>query len=176
MNIFENKDIKFDKGLSLGEIKEIEEIYSIVFPESLKNCLMHALPVSKGFYNWRDKSLQNIEFIRNEINYPLDYIRKNPEEVYWKDEWGEKPKSITEIRDFVLNLTNDAPVIIPVYLHRYIPMGVSDNPPIISVYGSDVIYYGKDLDDYFDNEFGENGIRTDLLSNYQRIPFWSDIM
>lgn len=50
---------------------------------------MKSFPVSKGFYNWRDKSPENIEFLKSMINDPIEDIRKNPESVYWNDEWGE---------------------------------------------------------------------------------------
>jgi hypothetical protein len=46
------------------------------------------------------------------------------------------------------------PKLIPIYGHRYVPTvnGV-DNPSIFSVYQTDVIYYGIDLENYFRIEF-----------------------
>ena len=80
------------------------------------------------------------------------------------------------IKDFVLRKMVDAPKLIPIYSHRYMPMGVSDNPPVISVYGVDVIYYGKDLDEYIQIEFGEKNPSEIDYSNIQKIPFWSEMM
>lgn len=50
--ILKEKGVKFDKGLSINELNEIEKVYRIKFPDSLRNFLMEALPVSRGFYNW----------------------------------------------------------------------------------------------------------------------------
>lgn len=71
-----------------------------------------------------------------------------------------------------------APKLIPLYGHRYIPIvtGV-DNPPIFSVYQTDVIYYGIDLENYFRNEFliMSRSVLDDARNNNEItiIPFWS---
>ena len=50
-----------------------------------------------------------------------------------------------------------------------------DNPPVVSIHGVDIIYYGKDIKEYFDCEFGEYR-KIGSLNEYNYIPFWSDIM
>ena len=69
--ILKEKGVKFDKGLSINELNEIEKVYRIKFPDSLRNFLMEALPVSRGFYNWRDTSNDNVNFIKRVIKEPL---------------------------------------------------------------------------------------------------------
>lgn len=69
-----------------------------------------------------------------------------------------------------------APKLIPIYSHRYMPMIDNENPPIISIHGSDVIYYGEDLQDFFKVEFGEKDQNTIKFENINTIPFWTDIM
>ena len=49
IQILKDKGIKFDAGLTQGELKKIYEIYEIKFPLSLKSFLTTALPVSDGF-------------------------------------------------------------------------------------------------------------------------------
>ncbi len=176
MNEFADKDIKVENGLSSEEINEIEERYSIKFPYALRLFYMSALPVSEGFYNWRDASEENIEYIKNAIAEPIEEFRENAEEVYWNDEWGEEPESAEKIGAYVLDKINYAPKLIPIYSHRYMPMGVSDNPPVISVYGVDVIYYGEDLSDYLQIEFGLKKQEDINFSGIQKIPFWSEVM
>ncbi len=64
LNLLNMKGIEFEKGLTLDELKQIEKIYQIKFPSSLKEFLMIALPVSKGFYNWRNIQDDNVRFIK----------------------------------------------------------------------------------------------------------------
>ncbi|HEY6270031.1 MAG TPA: hypothetical protein VIX11_17150 [Candidatus Acidoferrum sp.] len=68
--------------------------------------------------------------------------------------------------------------MIPIFSHRFLPAEpATAGNPILSVYQTDIIYYGTDLASYFANEFkfpiaswhdGENSPR--------RIRFWSDII
>ena len=73
-------------------------------------------------------------------------------------------------------LSSQAPKLIPIYSHRYLPIiDGEDDPPVISVVGSDIIYYGCNLSDYFNREFfGGKGAISIPMNN--RIPFWSDII
>ncbi len=176
LTILQNKNIQFDKGLSEEELKEIEGIYDIVFPKSLRDFLMSALPVSRGFYNWRDKSNENVSLTKDIMSSDIKWIKEHAKDAYCFDFTHANPKSPEEIREYVLSIIDDAPKIIPIYGHRFIPMGVSDNPPVISVCGCDVIYYGANLEDYFQIEFGNKKQSEIDFSNIQKIPFWTDIM
>lgn len=64
----------------------------------------------------------------------------------------------------------------PIYAHRYMPMVLDENPPIISIHDIDIIYYGEDLEDYFNIEFGKKTQDRIEFQNITPIPFWSDIM
>lgn len=168
--------IKFEKGLMPNELEEIEKIYEIKFPKCLKEFLMIALPISKGFYNWRNVQDDNIQFIKQVMNRPVIDINDMAEEVYWCDEWGEEPEDEKGIAKEVKERLKEAPKLLPIYAHRYMPMILDDNPPIISIHGIDVIYYGKNLEDYFNIEFGEKEQNAIELQDIVSIPFWSDIM
>ena len=56
----EIKGIKFQHGLSTEEINKIEGIYEIEFSREFRKIYMNSLPVSKGFYKWRNFSNENI--------------------------------------------------------------------------------------------------------------------
>jgi hypothetical protein len=63
--------------------------------------------------------------------------------------------------------------------HRYIPEEPHERGnPVLSVYQSDIIYYGADLDDYFRRELDfaldPQGARP--LTPKRRIRFWSDLI
>lgn len=68
------------------------------------------------------------------------------------------------------------PKLLQIYSHRYMPMILAENPPILSLHGVDMICYGKNLQDYFDIEFGSKGQHSIDYQEIIPIPFWSDIM
>ena len=43
--------------------------------------------------------------------------------------------------------------LLPIYGHRYMPMILQKDPPIISIHDVDIIYYGENLEDYFNIEW-----------------------
>ena len=66
--------VEFETGLTVEEIAKIEDIYKIKFPESLKEFLMMALPMSEGFFNWRNLDQDNVMFIKKIINRPTKIL------------------------------------------------------------------------------------------------------
>lgn len=176
VNLFRLHGIEYEKGLTFGEIIQIEKTYQLKMPSSLKHLLMTILPTSKGFYNWRNMQRDNIEYIKSVINAPFSYIDDMAHEVYWCDEWGEEPEDKEKVAEEVRNRLKNAPKLVPVYAHRYMPLVLNENPPVISIHGFDVIYYGENLEDYLNIEFGSKNMTNIQLSSVQYVPFWSDIM
>lgn len=169
------KGIKFERGLTLEEVKQIEGIYQISFPSSLKEFLMTALPISEGFYNWRNIQDDNVQFIKTVLDRPISDIYDMAGEVYWCDDWGEEPEDEKVFQEEVRKRLKEAPKLLPIYTHRYMPMVLEENPPVISIHDTDIVYYGENLKDYFKVEFGMK-IRDIKFQNITPIPFWSDIM
>lgn len=179
INDLKAKRIRFTKGLTKNEITKIEQTYNFQFPTSLKEMYQIALPISKSFYNWRNFNEANVKKIKDMINWPLEGILFDLENNnFWDDNWGEKPNDLLHAKQKCIEEMHKVPKLIPVYGHRYIPIvdGV-DNPPIFSVYQTDVIYYGIDLENYFRIEFNfepwdviNEAIDEDRIDN---IPFWS---
>lgn len=167
--------IKCEEGLTIEEIQRIEALYDIEFPPSLRAFLQVCLPVSRGFYNWRDFSEQNTEAIRNMINYPNRYIWDTPDSIYWPDEWGNEPQDPDVFAAEVRKRLSEAATLIPVYAHRYIP-AVAGEPPVFSIHGGDVIIYGETLDDYFQIEFGKRQQESVDVTITPYISFWSDLL
>lgn len=176
IDLLREKEIKFEKGLTVDEVMQMEKIYELIFPKSLRDFLMTALPVSKGFYNWRNKEEKNIEYIKNMIKQPIRYINDMPEEVYWCEDWGEEPEEEDTFKKEVRKRLRVAPKLVPVFSHRYMPIIFNENPPIISVHGVDIIYYGADIQDYFKVEFGKKDQNTIDFEAISPIPFWTDIV
>lgn len=176
IKLLKRQGVKFEVGLTVEEVTKIEDIYKIKFPKSLREFLMIVLPISKGFFNWRNLEQDNVMFIKKVINRPIEDVDELAEDVYWCDDWGEEPENEMDIALIVRERLKSAPKLIPVYEHRYIPMIIEDNPPIISIHDIDIIYYGQNLEDYFKVEFGGKEQSEIEFENINPIPFWSDIM
>ncbi len=169
------KGIEFEKGLSEQEITKITKEYRIEFPQELKDFYMTALPVSKGFYNWRNFDSENIQYIKKAMDIPINDIYEMADEVYWCDEWGEEPSKSDQIK-MVRGLLKGAPILIPIYSHRYFPAINLEHIPVLSIYGTDLIYYGENLFSYFEIEFGEKKQSNINYSEITYVPFWSDLL
>ncbi len=176
LNLLKLRGIEFEKGLTFNKLMQIEKIYNISFPISLKEFLMIAVPISKGFYNWADITDNNINFIKQAINKPNLNIFEMAKDIYWSDNWGEIPINENSIVDEIRKQLNKAPKLLPIYAHRYMPIIQDNNPPIISIHNIDIIYYGENLKDYFKIEFGEKKQTEIDFKNVKYIPFWSDMM
>ena len=172
--VLERAGVVFESGLSQDEIKIIEARYGFEFPSDLKDFLMFALPVSQGFLNWRRASDEEILHI---LIWPYEGICFDIEQnSFWLEAWGQQPASLNEAFAIARKAIEQAPTLIPIYGHRFIP----DRPneagnPIFSVYQTDIIYYGHDLADYFENEFRYYFGRTEhrLKGGVKQIEFWS---
>lgn len=173
-----NKGIIFDKGLSLAEIAEIEKRFCITFPAELVQLYSIELPVSDGFYNWRNINEDNIRHINEVLNMPLQgLIFDLQSNNFWCDEFGKKPESIEDARNMLIEHYKRAPQMIPIYGHRYMPFLPNEtNIPVFSIVQSDIIYYGIDLVSYLEIEFGFKQYIEIVQANIRYINFWSDIL
>ncbi len=72
----------------------------------------------------------------------------------WPAEWGPKPTIKDERARIVREIVQDAPRLIPIYGHRYIPDEPSEaGNPVFSVHQTDIVHYGNNLLNYFQREF-----------------------
>ncbi|WP_214481728.1 SMI1/KNR4 family protein [Bacillus sp. SM2101] len=170
--------IKFTSGLNESEITDAESLYNIKFPPDLKSFLMYALPVSEGFVNWRDISGKNVKSINDRINWPLKGIIFDIEHNhFWIKEWGNIPDSLQGAIKIATLHYHKAPKLIPVYSHRYISSEPIENwNPIMSVYQTDIIYYGENLSSYLQKEFILKKPKHLDFNNIKPIRFWSNII
>ena len=177
--MLKNNGVKFSKGLLQDEIDEIEKIYEIKFPKSLCEFYKQGFPVSADdnrFPQWMNFSDENISKIKKRIYAPYEWLLKYVKIGFWVPQWGETKESNDEKIQKYLEIITDAPKLIPLYSHRYMPVldGV-DNPPVISTVGRDTIIYGGNLYEYLRNEFGNRGDFF-VKQNHINIPFWSDVI
>lgn len=177
IRVLKNNNIILADGMSDFELEKIEKLYNIEFPLKLKELYKLALPVSKGFYNWR-LALQeeNKPKFMKLLNKPFEEVREDVEEIDWVEKWGNEPASRVEVNNKIIDKLAKAPKLIPIYKHRYAISTSEENSPILSISGWDIIYYGTDLENYIEVEFGDFLLKDIDFSQIKDIDFWSDIM
>lgn len=173
--------IVFEDGLTNAEIESIQSKFGFTFPFDLKMFLQTALPVSlppnparthaNPFPNWRSGDASHLW---NMLNWPYEgmcFDIKN--DNFWMEDWGVRPASDEDAFSIARKWVNNAPTLIPIYGHRYMP----DSPqiegnPIYSVWQTDIIYYGLDLPSYLASEFKISNPYIEPQEP-KRIDFWS---
>ena len=178
--ILEDNNIQLNVGMTENEITKAEEFYGIEFPKDMKEMLMNFVPISNGFYNWNDYSDENISRIKDMIEWPYEGIIYDIENnEFWLEEFGKCPKNIEDriqmFKKYIAENEVQIPKLIPINSHRYVISGKVADYPIISVYQTDIIYYGSNLLEYFENEFNHTYNITNI-ANIKRIPFWNQII
>jgi len=172
--VLERAGVKFDSGLTAVEFEAAEARFGFTFPPDLRAFLAFALPTGGGAPEWRD--LENPGLIRT-MGWPLEGMCFDIEHnAFWPSEWGERPVELSEAFEIARGHVARAPKLIPVFSHRYLP----DRPatagnPVFSVYQTDIIHYGSDLENYLHNAFYYYFGTPDhsLGTNIRDIEFWS---
>jgi len=178
MEKLKEKGVVFDHAMSAQEMAEIESLYGISFPAELKELYSLGLPLSNGFYNWRDMSSENTRLIKNALEMPIKGLQTDLENGdFWCDYWELQPDNIEEAQRVLLKHYSNAPKLIPIFSNRYMPfIPENTNIPVFSIMGSDIIYYGTDLISYLEIEFGLTQYKDIMQANFQYVTFWGDIL
>jgi hypothetical protein len=174
--LMKDAGVDFEAGLSVGELDAVEARFNIQFPPDLRAFLQVALPYGDKFPNWRSDDESSL---RRRLQWPEDGIAFNVEhDRIWLSAWGQPPLDSEALVDAARRLVQQAPRLVPIYGHRFIPPEpLSAGNPIFSVYGTDIIVYGTDLWDYLQKEFAPREIGS--LPNHadcRWIRFWTDTM
>lgn len=160
-------------GYTSDELDAAQERYRLRFPPDLMELLLDRRPVDG--LDWRTDDAA----IRRAMEHPLDGLLFDLEHNnLWWPEWGERLPSAEERAAVVTAVVNDAPRLVPLIAHRYIPEEPPEaGNPVFSVMQSDVIYYGADLADYFEREFcPAPRPGKPLRETIRFIPFWSELV
>jgi hypothetical protein len=168
--------VQIDAGLTAQEFARVESEFEFRFPPDYREFLATGLPVSRGWVNWRSGERSAIH---QRFSWPLEGICFDVEQNdFWLGEWGVKPAKLADVLEIVRRAVAEAPVLIPICGHRYIPAIPTDaGNPVFSVHQTDIIYYGADLLEYLQNEFSYyfGRINAPLLITREprRIGFWT---
>ena len=156
-------------GYSQAELDDAQDVFGLRFPPDLIELLKQGrLPHG---HDWTSEREQ----IRRMLAWPLEGLLFDVEHnVLWLPAWGERPATAAERADMVGRVVAEAPKLIPLYGHRFIPEEPHERGnPVFSVHQSDIIYYGSNLANYIVNEFSIPH-QYALAGTPKHIRFWSD--
>jgi hypothetical protein len=164
-----------DPGLSDDEVDAVESRLQIGFPPDLRALLATGVPSGDGFPDWRGES---DESLLARMQAPVDGVLFDVERNgAWLAAWGQRPDDPGQAVRVAQARLAQAPPLIPVYRHRYIPAEPSQpGNPVFSIHQSDVIVYGSSLASYLAAEFGVASAAERAEPAPRHIPVWSDLV
>lgn len=145
------KNTKWNKGLSIAEIKELEEHFGFDFP----NDYVDMLKVINGFdtphISVDPEGIKENKFQRRCYKYPEDL-----ENTKWlieeANDYIEYAKGALDIPVFS---DDEIEGFVPLYGHRaLVVLKDKTKSPVLSIWGDDIIIYGNTLFEYWGEEFG----------------------
>lgn len=164
-------------GYSQAELEDIQDHWKLRFPPDLLELMRRRRPLMPGGFDWLVSSPAEIQRI---LEWPLEGLWFDVQENgLWWPEWGEKPEAPLDQFNKLGDVVAKAPKLIPLYGHRYLPAAPHESGnPVFSVYQSDVIYYGADLEDWIAREVRGWGVggAIDPAHPPKEIPFWSEMV
>ncbi|WUH91776.1 hypothetical protein OG900_17755 [Streptomyces sp. NBC_00433] len=176
----------FEPGLTDAEFSRIEREYGFEFADDHRAFLAAGLPVnvapeagqtwSRPWPEWRGGDLHSL---RRQLDWPVEGVLLDVEHNgFWYEGWGERPAAGPAALDAARHHLAKVPVLVPVYAHRYVPAGRGTfGHPVLSLWQTDIIYYGLDLPDYIHREF--DAARGDVDETWNpeaSTPFWRDLL
>lgn len=147
----EQKNTKWNEGLTIAEIKRLEEYFGFGLP----NDYIEMLKILNGFdaphIAVNPDKIEENEFQRRCYKYPedLEITKWLIEEANDYIEYAKKALNINGFNNYEIE------GFIPLYGHRaLVILNDKTKSPVLSIWGNDVIIYGNTLFEYWCNEFG----------------------
>ena len=172
--------VRLEPGLSETELNSVQYRFSFKFCAGHRRLLSLVLPTDSAdgsSDSWPDWRSGSDEDLRTRLNWPVEGVifdvLKNG---FWLASWGARPVTAAEAAAKGREMLETVPRMVPIYGHRYLPADPApENPPVFSIYQTDVIYYGDDLLDYVAHEFRVGPLHASPITEHRRVPFWSDL-
>ena len=163
-------------GLTDAEFTAVESTFGFTFGDDHRAFLAAGLPLNRpgftgwGFPDWRGGDPQ---VLTAQAGWAVEGVLLDVEGGVWPSSWGRRPRrdALGEARRRLAG----APRMVPVYGHRYLP-GIAGTSgfPVLSIHATDIIFYGLDLADWVELEFGRAPRHTEWPA--AEIPFWSALV
>lgn len=177
-------------GLTDAEFADIEGAYGFEFADDHRAFLAAGLPLNSPrepepgvsyawetpWPEWRDGDPDELH---EQLDFPVEGVLRAVESSgHWNPAWGARPDTPEAAVAVARRLLADAPRMVPIYAHRFLPAGRGTfGHPVLSMWGTDIIYYGADLVDYVNQEFEEpRPEHPDGWSPQATVSFWRDYL
>lgn len=158
-------------GLTDDEFAAIEREFGFTFAADHHAFLAAGLPTGRGWPDWRGPDR---DALRERLAGPVEGVLFDvAENDFWYEGWGARPGSAADAVVIARKYLLTVPRMVPVFGHRYLPAGISAHP-VLSMYQTDIIYYGNDLADWVRREFGLGSPST--AKPRATVPFWRDLL
>jgi hypothetical protein len=181
-----------DTGLTDEEFARVEREFGFEFADDHRAFLAAGLPVNTGprrrepgvIYThprpWPDWRNGDPGTLRELLDRPVQGVLFDVEKSgFWYDGWGPRPGGSAAAMSTARRMLAGAPRMVPVYGHRFLPAGRgTGGHPVLSMWQTDIIYYGLDLADYIDREFGRIG-PGEVPGPWEpnaTVEFWRDLL
>ncbi|MFH8285189.1 hypothetical protein [Streptomyces antibioticus] len=154
------------------ELDQVEERWGFRFAPEHRTLLGAGLPTgSSRWPDWRDGEREDLA---ERLAWPVHGVLFDVEHNgFWHSDWEPRPTVTQDALEVARTYLTKVPVMVPIYSHRYLLADPDrTGTPVLSMYRTDIIYYGSDLVDYFHHEFGR-AVPTPEDHQYAPIPFWS---
>ena len=163
-----------DDGLGRHEIEELEGRLGFQFGPDHRELLTIVLPVGARWVDWRHDSESEL---RSRLEWPVDSVMFHVErDGFWPGSWGKRPVDPAAALDTARENLRRVPKLVPIYSHRFLPAApCASGTPVLSVYGTDTIYYGSDLEDYLEREFVVGLRARPSAHEPSYVRFWSEL-
>ncbi|GAA1962486.1 hypothetical protein [Amycolatopsis minnesotensis] len=168
---------RLEPGLTDAEFARVEDQFGFTFADDHRAFLATALPVDggreDGWPDWRDGDPEDL---RRRLDRPADGVLFDVEHNRtWMRFWGERPEDLAERLEKARAELASVPTMVPVFSHRYLPAGRgTSGHAVLSIHQTDIIFYGTDLADYVEREFGQGPRDYDTWNPEATVPFWSE--
>ena len=163
------KAVVFETGLSVKEISRVEHTYGFRFPEFYRDFLTVALPVNRGFPNWRSESETSL---RRQIKKPVDGVLFDVQHNgFWLDQWGPRPREVKASIQIATEYATKAPPLVPIRANDYCPTpSPGQGEVVLRVRQTDIRPVADGIASYLASLFA----KRPPLATPQCVPFWSD--
>jgi hypothetical protein len=157
-----------------AELDAAQARFGLIFPPDLIALYLKGRPPQA--WDWT----RDTDKITDMLAWPYEGLLFDVENnVLWWPEWGARPADAKDRAAILRRAVDAAPRLIPIFGHRFIPQTPHEaGNPVFSVYQSDIIYYGANLDDYWAREFAPTteARHARPWPPIKPIPFWSEMV
>ena len=145
-------------GFDEEALSRLEQQLHIQFPAAYKTMLSAFVPYGEDFPDWQAFSdPQQVRKFKDKVFNDLeDGFHGAVLFGGWMQEWGACPEKDCDRWCIAQKWLKENLIMLPVYIHRHINLlPHKGGHSVYSVWGGDIIFFGKDLPSYIQQEWGD---------------------